>query len=40
MKMGDIKNISIVYNPRMKEVMQNYYLAEVINDIDIKDRLI
>jgi len=24
----------------MKEVMQNYYLAEVINDIDLKDRLI
>ena len=33
-------NVSICYNPRAKTVLLNFYLGEVINDLDIRKRIV
>ena len=33
-------NVSICYNPRAKTVLLNFYLGKVINDLDIRKRIV
>ena len=40
-KYGGYKsNISIIFNARMTDILRNYYVGQIINDLNIKDRLI
>lgn len=37
---GYKSNISIIYNARMTDILCNYYVGKIINDLNIKDRSI